>query len=347
MGSNRFKYSEGFWEEHKEEIINQYESGISANKIAKQYNCWGSTIIDHLNEWNIKIRNNKEHRYNNLYDLDIHFFDEINTEEKAYLLGYILADGHISKNNHLMFGCQYCDIDILEKIKKSLKSNHIVKFNKDGNPVLIMPCKYICEKLFSMGFTHNKSHEVDFNKIISFVPNELMHHFIRGMFDGDGSIRYYNYDYVKGYQYHFGYTGLYEVCEFVSKYLNIKTKIIRERNEEETYTTRITNAPLIKYIYSVLYKDATIYCDRKYKTFNYVLELIHQENKDCVRGVSWYKNSNQWMASCHMNKINKTIGYYNTKYEAEYARLKYEYDNFGYAAPQFYFFDEYHITETN
>ena len=347
MGSNRYKYQKDFWSKHKNEIIEQYTSGKTSNEIAQKYNCWGSTIINHLKEWGVNIRNNKENRYNNVFDTDIHFFDFIDSEEKVYLLGYILADGHITINGHLMFGCQCGDIDILYKVKELLKSDHIIRYNRDGNPILTICSKYLCDNLFKMGFTHNKSHEVDFKRIISFIPKELMHHFIRGMFDGDGSIRYYSYDYVKGFQYHFGYTGLYEVCDFVARYLNINTKIIKEHNEEETYTIRTANAPLIKYIYSILYKDATVYCERKRSTFDEVLKLIHQENKDCVKGVSWYKKSNQWMASCHMNKTNKTIGYYDTKHDAEYARLKYEYDNFGYKAPQFYFFKEYDIEGVN
>ena len=346
MGSNRLKYPDGFWNDNKDVIIYKYQNGMSSNMIGEEYGCYGSTILNHLKEWGVEIRNNKSNRYNNKYYVNVNCFDDINNEDQAYWLGYIFSDGHITNNGHLMFGCHVQDIDILYKVKNFLSAENPIIFDIYNNPRLTINSRYICDKLKNMGFTHNKSWVVDFNKIKNNIPNNLLHHFIRGMFDGDGSIRYYNYDYVKGYQYHFGYTGLYEVCKFIADYLHINSKIIKER-DTNTYTIRTTNAPLIKYIYSVLYKDSTIYCDRKYNTYNKVLELIKQENKDKVRGVCWYKNSNQWIAQCHVNKNNITIGYFDNKYDAEYARLKYEYDNFGNESPQWYLFKDYGIGDTN
>lgn len=344
---NRTKFPPGFWEEHKDEIINEYVNNKkSADAICKQYNCDGSSIIRHLREWDIPIRNSASDRYNGLYDVDIHYFDDINTEHKAYWLGYIFADGHISKTMHLMFGCQMTDIDILEKVKEDLNCTYPIRLNKDNNPILNICSKHICQTLLNMGFTHTKSYKVDFKKIVSYIPNYLLCHFVRGMFDGDGSIRYYNYGYAKGYQYHLGYTGLKEVCEFVAEFLKLKTKLARERNTD-TYTLKTANAQMIKYIYSILYKDATIYCQRKYNTFQEILRLIHEEKKDEVKGISWYPKSNKWMAACHIGTTNKTIGYYDTKQEAEKARLQYEYDTFGPDSMQWFFFDEYGITRQN
>lgn len=344
---NRTKFPPDYWDKHKDEIINEYVNNKkSADAICKQYNCDGSSIIRHLREWGVPIRNSASDRYNNLYDVDVHYFDNIDTEHKAYWVGYIFADGHISKSMHLMFGCQSADIDVLEKIKTDLSCTALIKTNKDNNPILNICSKHMCQTLLDMGFTHTKSYEVDFKKIISHIPNHLLHHFIRGMFDGDGSIRYYDYDYAKGYQYHFGYTGLKEVCEFVAKFLRLKTKIIRER-DTNTYTLKTANAPMIKYIYNVLYKDATIYCERKYSIFQEVLKLIRAEKKDEIKGVCWYPKLEKWMAACHIDKTNKTIGYYNTKREAEIARLQYEYDTFGENSMQWFFFDEYGITRQN
>lgn len=346
-GQNRAKYPPGFWENHKEEIINMYVNDKqSAEKIGQLYGCYGTTIVTHLQLWEIPIRNNAESRYNGVHNVNIHYFDLIDNEHKAYWLGYIFADGCISKKKNLVFGCHIQDIDILEKLKLDFSCDYPIRKNKDGNPVMTISSQYMGQKLFDMGFTHNKSYEVDFEKILTYIPKNLMHHFIRGMFDGDGSIRYYSYNYATGYQYHFGYTGLKEVCEFVAKFLKLKTKIIRER-DTSTYTLKTANTPMIKYIYNILYKDATIYCDRKYNTFQDVLNLIHEEKKDEVKGVSWYPKLKKWMAACHIGKINKTIGYYTTKQEAEVARLQYEYDVFGVNSMRWFFFDEYGIPIQN
>lgn len=66
----------------------------SSNSIAKIFKCDSSTILRQLKRWNVHIRRK---RYNAKYDLECDFFKNIDTEEKAYFLGLLLADGHISK----------------------------------------------------------------------------------------------------------------------------------------------------------------------------------------------------------------------------------------------------------
>lgn len=99
------------WNERKEDIISRYLNGESTESIAKSYNCYGSTIANYLHEWDIELR---KERYNNLYNIDIEYFNNINTEEKAYWIGFLLADGHISPRG-IMMAVQKNDIDILEK----------------------------------------------------------------------------------------------------------------------------------------------------------------------------------------------------------------------------------------
>lgn len=211
-----------------------------------------------------------------------------------------------------------------------------------------MGSKYICEKLIEMGLVHDKTYNLNFEKLISYVPDELIHHFIRGMFDGDGSIKYYNYEYAKGYQYHFGYTGLKNVCEFVSIFLHMNTKLIMEC--ENFYTCRTANANVILYIYEKLYNNATVYCDRKHNTFLEVILLINRENKNTVNGVNWNKQSNKWLAiyGCkdkNNKKINKRLGNFDNKEDAIKARLQYEYELHGNNARQWFFFEKYKIGE--
>lgn len=340
---SKAEYSSGLLEEYKDEIINMYvNQKKSGCDIGKLYGCHENTILRHLRKWGITTRNAASDRYNGTHSINIHYFDKVDTEHKAYWLGYIFADGHIDKKKGLTFCCNVQDVDILEKLKVDFSCDYPIRMRKNNMREMVICSRYLGETLFNIGFTHNKSYEVDFKKILTYIPNELMHHFLRGMFDGDGSIRYYDYDYIAGYQYHFGYTGLKEVCEFVANFLKLKTKISREHNTH-TYSISTSNAPMIKYIYNVLYKDATIYCERKYNTFQEVLKLIHEEKKDEVKGVSWYPKFKKWMSTCRIGKINKTIGYYNTKREAEIARLQYEYDNFGSESMQWFFFDEYGI----
>lgn len=77
-----------------------------------------------------ELRHVGEGRSNSKYDVNIHFFDIIDNEYKAYILGFILADGHISKQGNLMITLQSKDIDILDKINKAMESNYPIRLCK-------------------------------------------------------------------------------------------------------------------------------------------------------------------------------------------------------------------------
>lgn len=254
-----------FWEKEKDRVVDMYiNQHMRTGEIAKLYGCWPTTVADHLKEWGYEL--NKE-RHNAIYNVNSHFFSSIDTEEKAYFLGLILADGHLSKGGVLMLTMK--DRDIIERYKKALESEAPVRVDRYGNFFLNIRSKQIAEDLRKIGIHNRKSYEIDLRNILSSVPDNLVHHFVRGMFDGDGSIRIYKYDYVKNPQYHFGYTGLLEVVDFVKHYLGIETKTVKE--SELTYTCVSSCKETIKRIFNCLYKDATVYIDRKYKTF---LEIV-------------------------------------------------------------------------
>lgn len=254
-----------FWDNEKERVLHLYlEEEKSCEEIGRIYNCYGSTIGSHLKRWGIEIR---KRRVNALYKTDVNYFHIIDTEEKAYWIGLLLADGHVSKRGMI----QLCmkDLDVIEKFKTSLQSEHPIKYDRYNNPYISIRCKEYYVDLTHIGFHNRKSYFIDLDKILSHIPKELIRHFIRGYFDGDGSIRIYNYDYLRKPQYHFGVTGLKEVCEFIQNYLGIERKLVQE--SEITYTCVTRDLNKIKEIYEILYKDATIYMDRKYETFNKIL----------------------------------------------------------------------------
>lgn len=250
-----------FWDNYKEQIIQMYSlENMSANKIAKKFQCDPTTIIRQLKRWNVPIH---QKRCNSIYDLDCNFFDNIDSEEKAYILGLLLSDGHIAKNNTIMLTLK--DKDVIEKYRKAIKSNAPIKIDKYGNYQLNIRCKTMAQQLRKIGLNNRKSYELDFNKILSYISKSLENHFVRGLFDGDGSIKIYYYSYLKNPQYHFGYTGLKNVVDYVKDYLDIHTKTVKESNI--TYTCVSSCKDTIKHIYQVLYNNATIYMDRKYETF--------------------------------------------------------------------------------
>lgn len=255
-----------FWDSIKDEIINKYlQDKISSNQIAMEYKCDGSTVLKHLKRWNVPIR---KERYNSTYSVDIHFFDDIDTEEKAYILGLLLSDGHISERGIML---TLKDKDVLIKYKSAIKSNVPIRKDRYGNHAVNIISKTLANKLREYGFHNRKSYGIDLDKVLKHVPKQLEHHFVRGLFDGDGSIKIYEYSYLKKPQFHFGFTGLRNVVNYVKTFLNIKTKTVQE--SDITFTCTSSCRRTISDIYYILYKDATIYMERKHKTFQEILNI--------------------------------------------------------------------------
>jgi intein-encoded DNA endonuclease-like protein len=109
----------------------------------------------------------------------------------AYILGFIFADGNIicTKRNTWFLSIQITDKEILEKIKITLNSSHIISKRKRGQNHkqlyrLQIGSKNICTDLLSLGLTERKSKTIVFPNI----PKKYLFDFIRGYFDGDGGV---------------------------------------------------------------------------------------------------------------------------------------------------------------
>lgn len=107
----------------------------------------------------------------------------------AYVLGFILADGCIIKGTYkgysdsLKFGVQLSDIDILEKIKKELNSEHKISIVKNA-AYFCIASQTLVDDLKKLGISYRKS----LNEILPKVPTGYIGDFIRGIIDGDGGI---------------------------------------------------------------------------------------------------------------------------------------------------------------
>lgn len=214
------------------------------------------------------------------YYCDYTFFEHIDTEEKAYWLGFLTADGWISKNNQTGSGCvgielQYGDIEHLQKFNKSLRGNYkisdrwktcSISTNKDKeNHMCVLRIFSITmyNTLINLGFTSTKS----FDSYIPHIPKELIRHYIRGYFDGDGC---------------FAVSNNYLSISFCTASDALSHDIINVLQKEgitlvdypnvTEYNTLI-HRPTINRIkdkimfLSYIYKDAKIYLDRKYKKY--------------------------------------------------------------------------------
>lgn len=128
-------------------------------------------------------RNNPNCKYKMLND---NYMSIIDTEEKAYILGLIASDGNIGKNGTTSLFLHKKDIDIIQQISNILNikiqnyKSHKKMYGININSKQISSdiCKHLNIKPMK------KSDIVNFPNI----TKELERHFIRGYFDGDGSI---------------------------------------------------------------------------------------------------------------------------------------------------------------
>ena len=112
----------------------------------------------------------------------------------AYVLGYLFADGYVFKNPRGSCFICFCSTDkeLIEKVRGVLKSNHHIGIRKrNTNPrarplyVLQIGSKEVFQYLKKFGIVQNKSLIIKFPKNI---PGVFLGDFVRGYFDGDGTI---------------------------------------------------------------------------------------------------------------------------------------------------------------
>lgn len=215
------------------------------------------------------------------YRINEKFFNEINTEEKAYILGFIMADGGIYINNahRLYFSLSYKDIEILNKIQAAMESNYDIKIIEQSNSFgkstivrLTIYCKEIIDDLLALGFDNNKTG----NEFIPDINPALIRHFLRGFFDGDGTIfKSRGYDTV-------GFTSsldmLNAISELLSKELSIDIKkIYTESGNKQAYRLYYSKQEEVYKIYNYLYDNATIYLERKKDKFVDTITKLNQK----------------------------------------------------------------------
>ena len=269
-------------DDNKDKILKRYYDGENINELCKDIKIGRQLFYQKLKEWGVPRRKKAmpKTRYNALYNVDCEYFDNIDCEHKAYWLGFLVADGHVN-DSVVMIGLQSKDIKTIDDFKRDIKAEHPIRYDANNNPVITITCKHMCDSLAKYGFHNHKSMSFDIDKALAAVPQEYEHHFIRGMFDGDGSVKYYKYDYQKVPFYHLGYTGLKNVCNYVMSRLNIDTLI--DEGNNLTYTVRTHNPKKIIEVYEYLYKDATIYMERKYNTFHEIINIERERDLEYIK----------------------------------------------------------------
>lgn len=269
------KYSK----ETVKKAVEEHMNGKLMKDIEKEYGFNHGVVYSYMHKHDIEYKN--EHGRKNFFNQS--YFHNIDNEHKAYWLGFIYADGTITntgsgntKVNRMSINISNRDVELLHEICKDIEY-------KNPKIKVYTPCEStygtslmarvdftsvkLCADLQSWGVRPNKTGTLS---ILPDIPEELIRHFIRGFFDGDGSV-------VGKPHCSFSIIGdapfLIEIQKILMEECSLnKTKLYAYPHKsvdifDLTYGGRLQLGRIFNY----LYKDATIYLNRKYEVFKQAL----------------------------------------------------------------------------
>lgn len=177
-------YSKIYDEKIFNQIMELYNNGVYSTEIDKILNLKRGIAAYLLRKNNISLR----HRGPKSKIENENYFDTIDTPEKAYYLGWIMADGNISIYNgqySLKLHVALRDKEIIDNFLKVINSSNKTKVKEDINSsyYVSLTSRHMCDSLIKFGVIPCKSGKEIFP---TQIPAGLYHHFIRGFFDGDG-----------------------------------------------------------------------------------------------------------------------------------------------------------------
>lgn len=249
------------------EVLNLLKEGYTPSQISKKLNRAMSSISSIIKRFNIKNYNTEYPKCNHNY------FDTIDNEEKSYLLGFFIADGWIDKNrfgisiqeedNYLLnYYQKFCN----SKIYTKNRNNH--KNSKNISTIRWTSLK-MKETFKDYNIIQNKTYNTFFEFPFDKIDINNIRHFIRGFIDGDGS-----FESNKGTftitLVNTSYNFMIQIGNIIEELDNgIEKNIKRIKGKTVDYYTlrfnffRKNKPEKVLKIYNYLYKDSTIFLQRK------------------------------------------------------------------------------------
>lgn len=258
--------------EKYDKCVEAFTQGMSLTKIAKEFHVNRTYLRNYILDKGFEIHNT--HNESDIYS-DI--FEVIDTEEKAYWLGFLYADGSLhyndgtKKNKYIIeVALKKSDKGHLEKLKVFLNARNKISPRKKTNSFrLMITNKKMYYDLIKQGCHPRKSWNMTFpNEEI--VPDDLLKHFLRGYVDGDGWV---------GIEYISRKDGTIRVCGRMSITCGDEQFILDlvkragwpemtlHRDKRSSAKSMEWSSEKCFNILTFLYEDAHIYLDRKYEKY--------------------------------------------------------------------------------
>ena len=279
--------------------------------IAREH-CVSETPIKRIfKELNIEAR--KPNETSRKYLLNENYFDIIDSFDKAYFLGLLMADGYNNeKRGAVTLILKEDDRLILERFSSYLDTEKpVIRVkNKDGSYTCRMEIcsRNISEKLSKLGCGQAKTFKLKFP---DYLNKDLVRHFIRGYFDGDGCISYCfpkrNNRFHNSLNCVVTFTSTDVFCSFLVDYikdvLNINSYLFcrHPKHNNNNRTLQISGNKKVEKIMEWMYVDTDLYLERKYNKFKEFRELLG-ERRAIVSGQR-SKNGSKVMQQINRGRI--------------------------------------------
>ena len=244
------------------------KKSISAPDIASQCGVTPVTIRYWARKFGLQRR-----RYGSL-PLDDGYFERIDTTEKAYWLGFIAADGCVQDKpgkRMLSICLSTKDEKHLMKFQNAIGSRHSIyrthrqtPFGECRSSQLDLSSKKLATDLQRWGIVPRKS------KILRapIIPSALNSHWVRGYFDGDGSVSLAGRSCP---QLCCNVVGTKSVLDFVIRRCPVFGQV---KKYNGCYRVNFTGNRKARGFYDYLYNDADVMMDRKHAVFARILKEV-------------------------------------------------------------------------
>lgn len=267
----------GITKEEVEQMYELYKKGFRLPQIADMYGIDRHTIGRAFKK-NGFVTNRKT------YHCDEYYFDNVNTQDKAYIIGLLWADGcNQLERGKVTIQLQERDQKILEQIKNvSCNERPLYKTelnNKNPNWQnsirLTWQSRHISEVLNDYGMVPRKSLVLEFP---AWLDESLYPHFIRGYMDGDGSI-YYSQQRNVFRASMIGTKMFVDIVKDICKKVGVKTSLYHKKGHNDiTYNLYTTSNSGTFTFLKWIYKDANLKLERKYNKYQQALKNYNIDN---------------------------------------------------------------------
>jgi hypothetical protein len=249
-------------EEEWKKFYQEHINSLSIKELSKKYGIHEQSFYTAFKRLNLPIKKRAPKRGANY---NHNFFESIDSEIKAYLLGWIYSDGYLTTRNRVGIKLNKKDFEILELFKQNIAPG-ITILNDKNSKVIQFNSKKLYDDLVKVGVKLNKTYE---SYKLPSLDKKLLPHFIRGYFDGDGSISFTNKNKTIVYICSINK----EILEDMKVNMPFNCKIYTEKRDHLGWKDMYRLMPVggtksIKSFYNYLYNNANYYLTRKFDKFN-------------------------------------------------------------------------------